>query len=95
MSQEDISFQTADNVTTFADYFVTQLPLSCLVYDNRGFGDSDTKEGHAGSEVIPATQTSNVSDAIPIPGRRQCGQDRYLGKFLQWRARLASVTAPH
>jgi cephalosporin-C deacetylase-like acetyl esterase len=97
MSVEDISFQTADNVTlrgwfykpsnndspfpclvmahgfsalkemdlnTFAAHFTSQLPISCLVYDNRGFGDSDTKQGQPRLEIIPSEQVSDFSDAI-------------------------------
>jgi len=52
------------DLDTFAEYFTSKLPLSCLVYDNRGFGDSDTKEGQPRQEIIPAEQTSDLSDAI-------------------------------
>lgn len=48
----------------FAEYFSSKLALSCLVYDNRGFGDSDTKEGQPRHEVIPPQQISDLSDAI-------------------------------
>ncbi|OQE24034.1 hypothetical protein PENFLA_c010G04692 [Penicillium flavigenum] len=48
----------------FAEYFTLNLPISCLVYDNRGFGDSDTKEGQPRQEVLPSQQTSDISDAI-------------------------------
>lgn len=48
----------------FAETFTSKLPLSCLVYDNRGFGESDTKEGQPRHEIIPAQQTSDYSDAI-------------------------------
>ncbi|BAE64831.1 unnamed protein product [Aspergillus oryzae RIB40] len=49
---------------TFAEYFTQNLPISCLVYDNRGFGDSDTKEGQPRHEILPSQQTSDISDAI-------------------------------
>ncbi|KAI4717938.1 DltD N-terminal domain protein [Aureobasidium sp. EXF-10727] len=52
------------DLNTFAEYFATNLPITCLVYDNRGFGDSDTKEGQPRQEIIPAQQTSDYSDAI-------------------------------
>lgn len=52
------------DLNTFAEYFVANLSLSCLVYDNRGFGESDTKEGQPRQEIIPAQQTSDYSDAI-------------------------------
>ncbi|KAK9413221.1 putative Esterase/lipase [Seiridium unicorne] len=100
MSREDISFQTADNVTlrgwfykpssshdegstssalpclimahgfsalkemdldTFAEFFTSNLSLTCLVYDNRCFGDSD---GQPRQEIVPALQVSDYSDAI-------------------------------
>jgi cephalosporin-C deacetylase-like acetyl esterase len=48
----------------FAEYFALNLPISCLVYDNRGFGDSDTKEGQPRQEVLPSQQISDISDAI-------------------------------
>ncbi|CAG7970649.1 unnamed protein product [Penicillium nalgiovense] len=48
----------------FAEYFTLNLPISCLVYDNRGFGDSDTKEGQPRQEVLPSQQISDISDAI-------------------------------
>lgn len=48
----------------FAETFTAKLPLTCLVYDNRGFGDSDTKGGQPRQEIIPAQQTSDYSDAI-------------------------------
>lgn len=52
------------DLNTFAECFISKLSLSCLVYDNRGFGDSDTKEGQPRQEIIPAQQTSDYSDAI-------------------------------
>jgi hypothetical protein len=52
------------DLNTFAEFFTSNLPLTCLVYDNRGFGDSDTKEGQPRHEIIPAQQTSDYSDAI-------------------------------
>lgn len=52
------------DLNTFAHFFSSNLPLTCLVYDNRGFGDSDTKEGQPRQEIIPAQQTSDYSDAI-------------------------------
>lgn len=52
------------DLNTFAEYFTGKLALNCLVYDNRGFGSSDTKEGQPRQEIIPAQQTSDFSDAI-------------------------------
>lgn len=47
-----------------AGKFISQLQISCLVYDHRGFGISDTNEGSPRQEIIPAQQTSDMSDAI-------------------------------
>jgi len=58
------------DLNTFADYFVSKLPINCLVYDNRGFGDSDTAEGQPRSEIIPMTQCSDISDAITYAASR-------------------------
>lgn len=52
------------DLNTFAEYFTSNLPIVCLVYDNRGFGDSDTKEGQPRQEIIPPVQRSDFSDAI-------------------------------
>jgi cephalosporin-C deacetylase-like acetyl esterase len=52
------------DLDAFANYFTSKLPLSCLVYDNRGFGDSDQKEGHPRQEIVPSLQQSDISDAI-------------------------------
>lgn len=52
------------DLNTFADYFTSSLPISCLVYDNRGFGDSDPALGQPRHEIIPQLQQSDYSDAI-------------------------------
>jgi len=98
MPQEDISFQTSDNVTlrgwfitpttasskplpclvmshgfsalkemdldAFANYFTSNLAITCLVYDNRNFGASDNAPSSPRQEVIPSLQCSDISDAI-------------------------------
>ncbi|RDH26433.1 Alpha/Beta hydrolase protein [Aspergillus welwitschiae] len=51
-------------LVSFAKYFTTNLHIVCLVYDNRGFGDSDTKGGQPRHEILPTQQTSDISDAI-------------------------------
>ncbi|KAH8743448.1 Alpha/Beta hydrolase protein [Diaporthe sp. PMI_573] len=51
-------------LTAVAEYMTTHLPLTCLVYDNRGFGGSDTGDGQPRLEVDAAAQTSDISDAI-------------------------------
>lgn len=48
----------------FADYFVSKLSLTCLVYDNRGFGASDAATHAPRQEIIPYLQISDYSDAI-------------------------------
>lgn len=80
------------NLDTFAEYFVTHLALTCLVYDNRGFGDSDTKPGQPRQEIIPAQQTSDYSDAITYAqSRSDVNEDRvgiwgssYSGGHVLW-----------
>lgn len=52
------------DLDAFANYFTSKLALSCLVYDQRGFGDSDQKDGHPRQEIIPSLQQSDISDAI-------------------------------
>lgn len=52
------------DLNTFAEYFTSKLQISCLVYDNRGFGDSDQLEGSPRREIIPSLQQSDYSDAI-------------------------------
>jgi cephalosporin-C deacetylase-like acetyl esterase len=69
------------DLDTFAEYFTSKLPISCLVYDNRGFGDSDTKEGQPRHEIIPAQQTSDYSDAITYAQSRT---DVDLNKIAIW-----------
>src|SRR5436190_8697504 len=45
----------------FADYFTTHLPITALVYDNRGLGASD---GTPRFELIASLQMSDIQDAI-------------------------------
>ncbi|KAL2414781.1 hypothetical protein ABEF95_012105 [Exophiala dermatitidis] len=58
------------DLNTFAEYFVSKLPITCLVYDNRGFGDSDHAKGEPRSEIVPMTQCSDISDAITYASTR-------------------------
>ena len=58
-------------LTAVAEHFTTHLPLACLIYDNRGFGESDTGEGAPRLEVDAAKQTSDISDAITYCQTRQ------------------------
>lgn len=49
---------------TFAEHFVSQLQMACLVFDNRGLGSSDVKEGQPRNEMLPSIQQSDIQDAI-------------------------------
>jgi pimeloyl-ACP methyl ester carboxylesterase len=48
----------------FAEHFVSQLQMACLVFDNRGPGSSDVKEGQPRNEMLPSNQQSDIQDAI-------------------------------
>jgi cephalosporin-C deacetylase-like acetyl esterase len=48
----------------FAEVFIAQLRLAVLIYDNRGFGASDTVLGQPRLEIIPSDQISDFQDAI-------------------------------
>lgn len=52
------------DLDAFAEFFTSKLNLACIVYDNRGFGASDAKDGHPRSEINPHEQVSDYSDAI-------------------------------
>ncbi|KAE8450112.1 hypothetical protein EG329_006893 [Mollisiaceae sp. DMI_Dod_QoI] len=52
------------DLDAFASHFVSSLPISCLVYDNRNFGASDTQPSSPRHEIIPSIQCSDISDAI-------------------------------
>lgn len=52
------------DLDTFADRFTSDLQISCLVYDNRGFGSSDTGPNQPRHEILPDQQMSDISDAI-------------------------------
>ncbi|KAK5080866.1 hypothetical protein LTR05_008182 [Lithohypha guttulata] len=67
------------DLNTFAEYFTSKLSLTCLVYDNRGFGDSNTKEGQPRQEIIPAQQTSDYSDAITYAQTRAEVDSKKIG----------------
>lgn len=53
-----------------AKRFVSALPIACLVYDHRGFGASDQKEGEPRSEIIATQQASDTQDAITFAQSR-------------------------
>lgn len=58
-------------LTAVAEHFTTHLPITCLVYDNRGFGGSDTREDQPRQEVDGMAQSSDISDAITYCQTRQ------------------------
>jgi pimeloyl-ACP methyl ester carboxylesterase len=58
------------DLNTFAEHFIAQIPIHCLVYDNRGFGDSDVAEGEPRCEIVPMIQCSDMSDAITYAATR-------------------------
>lgn len=61
----------------FAEHFSTHLPIACLVYDHRGFGDSDNQPTQPRQEIIPAQQISDYSDAITyLQTRSDINSDR-------------------
>ena len=47
-----------------ASRLLSALPLTCLVFDYRGFGASDTLLGQPRLEVIPSVQCSDLREAI-------------------------------
>ncbi|PMD37705.1 DltD N-terminal domain protein, partial [Hyaloscypha variabilis F] len=67
------------DLNTFAEFFTSKLALSCLVYDNRGFGDSDVKEDEPRREIIPSIQCSDISDAITYAQSRSDVDDEKIG----------------
>lgn len=51
-------------LTAVAEHFTANLPITCLVFDNKGFGESDAAVGQPRLEVDAAAQTNDISDAI-------------------------------
>ena len=65
------------DLDAFAEYFTSKLSLACLVFDNRGFGASDVKEGEPRQEIIPAVQHSDIQDTITYAQtRKEVNPDR-------------------
>jgi cephalosporin-C deacetylase-like acetyl esterase len=54
-----------------AAHFASSLPISCLVYDQRGFGASDNHPSAPRQEIIPSLQCSDISDAITYAQGRE------------------------
>ncbi|KAK4555845.1 hypothetical protein LTR86_007065 [Recurvomyces mirabilis] len=52
------------DLDSFAIHFTEHLAITCLVYDNRGFGSSDCQAGAPRHEIVPSLQQSDYSDAI-------------------------------
>ncbi|KUJ20147.1 alpha/beta-hydrolase [Mollisia scopiformis] len=52
------------HLDSFAAHITSSLPISCLIYDNRGFGASDNHPSAPRQEIIPSLQCSDISDAI-------------------------------
>jgi len=58
------------DLDAFAGHFTDHLPISCLVFDNRGFGDSDVAPGCPRQEIVPSVQISDIQDAITYASTR-------------------------
>jgi dipeptidyl aminopeptidase/acylaminoacyl peptidase len=54
----------------YAESFVSALPMCALVYDHRGFGESDHLPGQPRGEIVPMLQISDYSDAITYASTR-------------------------
>jgi hypothetical protein len=67
------------DLNTFAEYFTSNLLMSCLVFDHRGFGESNAKQGQPRLEIIPSQQTSDISDAITYAQSRPDVQADKIG----------------
>ncbi|KAF4556986.1 Prolyl oligopeptidase-like protein [Elsinoe fawcettii] len=80
------------DLNTFADHFSKTLPIHCLIFDNRGFGESDHGHGQHRHEILPAVQTSDIQDAITYAqSRPEVDPDRigiwgssYSGGHVLW-----------
>jgi cephalosporin-C deacetylase-like acetyl esterase len=55
----------------YAAAITSSLPISCLVYDHRGFGASDTLPSAPRLEIITSLQCSDLSDAITYAQSRE------------------------
>ena len=59
------------DLDAFAECFTTKLAITCVVYDNRGFGESDTGPNQPRHEILPDQQVSDMSDAITYAQTRE------------------------
>ncbi|EXJ86164.1 hypothetical protein A1O1_06534 [Capronia coronata CBS 617.96] len=73
-----------------ASKFVTELPLTCLVYDHRGFGTSDTAAHAPRQEINTWLQANDMRDAITYAQTRE-EVDR--SKIALWGYSLAAAEA--
>ena len=65
------------SLDTIAAHFTSSLPISCLVYDNRGFGASDNHPSAPRLEIITSLQCSDISDAITyVQGREDVNKEK-------------------
>ena len=67
------------DLDAFADHFTSKLEMACLVYDNRGFGSSDTGPNQPRFEIIPSVQCSDIQDAITYVASRDDIDSQRLG----------------
>ncbi|KAF5560028.1 n-terminal domain-containing protein [Fusarium napiforme] len=58
------------DLDAFAERFTSRLKMACVVYDNRGLGDSDAGPGQPSQEIIPDLQVADISDAITFAQSR-------------------------
>jgi pimeloyl-ACP methyl ester carboxylesterase len=54
-----------------AEKFTSELHITCLVYDHRGFGASETAPGQPRQEVITWLQSNDMRDAITYAQTRE------------------------
>ncbi|OAP54279.1 hypothetical protein AYL99_11380 [Fonsecaea erecta] len=77
-------------LSELATKFSEELNMTCLVYDHRGFGTSDTAPGQPRQEVITWLQTSDMRDAITyVQGR----EDVDRSKVALWGYSLSAAEA--
>lgn len=58
-------------LSDLASKFTADLPMTCLVYDHRGFGASDTAPGQPRQEVLTWIQSNDMRDAITYAQTRE------------------------
>ncbi|RBR13541.1 hypothetical protein FVER53590_08491 [Fusarium verticillioides] len=58
------------DLDNFAERFTSRLKMACVVYDNRGLGDSDTGPGQPRQEIVPDLRVADISDAITFAQSR-------------------------